>query len=104
MNRTLMNMERSMMFLKNVKLMFWGDAVICVSYLRNISPYHALKDNTPHEIWFGHLPSVRRLRVFGSTYYSLIPKEQRKNLVLEVEDEFSWGIQTLPRHTIFMIT
>ena len=33
MNRTIMNMVRSMMFLKNVKLMFWGDAVKCAAYL-----------------------------------------------------------------------
>ena len=31
MNRTLMNMARSMMFFKNVKLMFWGDAVVCAT-------------------------------------------------------------------------
>ena len=41
---------------------------------------HALEDKTPHEMWFGHLPSVRHLRVFGSTCYSLIPKEQRNKL------------------------
>ena len=39
------------------------------------------KDNkTPHEMWFGHLPSVRHLRFFGSTCYALIPKEQRYKL------------------------
>ena len=31
MNRTLMNMARSMMFFKNVKLMFQGDAIVCES-------------------------------------------------------------------------
>ena len=80
MNRTLMNMERSMMFFKNVKLMFWGDVVVCTTYLRNRSPYHALEDNTPHEMWFGHLPLVRNLRAFGSTCYDLIPKEKRNKL------------------------
>ena len=80
MNRTIMNMVRSMMFFKNVKLMFWGDAVKCAAYLRNRSPSNALEENTPHEMWFGHLPSVRHLRFFGSTCYALIPKEQRNKL------------------------
>ena len=31
-------------------------------------------------MWFGHLPSVRHLRVFGSTCYALIPKDQRNKL------------------------
>ena len=80
MTRTLMNMEISMMFFKNVKLMFWGDALVCVAYLRNIITSQALEDKTPHEMWFGHLPSVRHLWVFGSPCYALIPKEQRNKL------------------------
>ena len=50
MNRTLMNMARSMMFFKNVKLMYWVDAVVCVAYLRNRIPSHALEDKAPHEM------------------------------------------------------
>ena len=34
MNRTVFNMVRSMLFFKNVKLMFWVDAVLCVVYIR----------------------------------------------------------------------
>ena len=80
MNRTLMNMARSMMFFKNVKLMFWGDALVCATYLRNRSSSHALEDKTPHEMWLCHLPSVRHLKVFGSTCYALIAKGQRNKL------------------------
>ena len=80
MNRTLMDMEISMMFFNNVKLMFWGDAIVCATYLRNRSSSHAIEDKTPHEMWFGHLDSVRHLRVFGFTCYALIPKEKRNKL------------------------
>ena len=72
-----MNMERSMMLFKNVKLMFWGDVVVCGTYLINIIPSHAVEVKTPHEMWFGHLPSVMHLRVFGSTCFALIPKKKR---------------------------
>jgi transposase InsO family protein/adenylate kinase family enzyme len=80
MNMTLLNMVRSMMFFKNVKLMFWDDAVLCAVYVKNRCPSHALKNKTPYEMWYGHIPSVRHLRVFGSTCYALIPKEQRSKL------------------------
>ena len=50
MNRTLMNMVRLMMFFKNVKMKFWGDAVVCATYLRNIIASHALEGKTPHEM------------------------------------------------------
>jgi hypothetical protein len=80
MNMTLLNMVRSMMFFKNVKLMFWDDAVLCAVYVKNMCPSHALKNKTPYEMWYGHIPLVRHLRVFGSTCYALIPKEQRSKL------------------------
>jgi adenylate kinase family enzyme len=31
-------------------------------------------------MWYGHIPLVRHLKVFGSTCYALIPKEYRSNL------------------------
>jgi transposase InsO family protein len=80
MNMTLLNMVCSMMFFKNVKLMFWVDAVLCAVYVKNRSPSHALGNKTPYEMWYGHIPSVRHLRVFGSTCYALIPKEKRNKL------------------------
>jgi hypothetical protein len=72
-----MNMVCSMLFFKIAKLMFWVDAVLCVVYVRNKSPSHALGNKIPYEMWYGRIPSVRHLKVFDSTYYALIPKEQR---------------------------
>jgi hypothetical protein len=40
-------------------------------------PSCALQNKTPYEMWYVHILSVRHLRVFGSTYYALIPKEKR---------------------------
>ena len=78
MNMTLLNMVRSMMFFKNVKLMFWGEAVLCVVYIKNMCPFVALQKKTPYEIWHGHLPGVKHFRIFGSTCYALIPEPKRK--------------------------
>jgi hypothetical protein len=78
-------MVRSMMFFKDVKLMFWADAVLCAVDVKNKSPSHALGNKTPYEMCYGLIPSVRHLRVFGSTCYALITKEQRNKL-----DARSW--------------
>jgi hypothetical protein len=80
MNMTLLNMVCSMMFFKNVKLMFWADAILCTVYVKNMCPSHAIQNKTPYEMWYDHIPSVRQLRVFGSTCYALIRKEQRSKL------------------------
>lgn len=68
------------MFFKNVKLMFWGDAVLCVVYIKNRSPSAALQNKTPYEMWHGHLPTVKHFRVFGSTCYALISEQLRNKL------------------------
>jgi hypothetical protein len=73
-------MVRSMMFFKNVKLMFWADAILCALYVKNKCPSHAIKNKTPYEIWYDHIPSVRHLIFFSSTYYALISKEQRSKI------------------------
>jgi adenylate kinase family enzyme len=43
-------------------------------------PSHAIKNKTLYEMWYGHIPLVRHLKVFDSTCYALIPKEKRSNL------------------------
>eukprot|EP00253_Pinus_taeda_P025255 PITA_25255 len=63
-----------MLFFKNVKIMFWADAVLCATYIKNRCPSNAIRNKTPYELWYGHDPAVKNLRIFGSTCYALIPK------------------------------
>ena len=80
MNGTSLNMVHSMMFFKNVKLMFWADAVLCVVYIKNRCPSNSIRNKTPYGMRHGHIPLVKHFKVFGSTYYALIPKVQRNKL------------------------
>jgi hypothetical protein len=43
MNMTLLNMVRSMMFFRNVELMFWVFVALCAVYVKNKCPYHVIK-------------------------------------------------------------
>jgi hypothetical protein len=80
MNMTIFNMVWSMMFFKNVKLMFGAVGVLCVVYVKNMSPSHALGNKTPYEMWYGYIALVRHLRLFGSNCHALIPKQKRNKI------------------------
>jgi len=79
-NMKILNMLRSMMFFKNVKLMFWADVFLCVVYVKNRCPSNVIRNKTPYEMWYGHIPFVKNLKVFSFTCYALISKEQRNKL------------------------
>ena len=68
------------MFFQNVKLMFWGEAVLCAFYIRNRCPSTAINNKSPYEMWYNHLPTIQHFRVFGSPCFALIPRQQRNKL------------------------
>jgi len=80
MNRTFLNMIRSMMFFKNVKPMFWGEAVLCAYYIRNCCLSFLINNKYPYEMWYNCLPIAQHFRVIGSICYALTPKHQCNNL------------------------
>ena len=63
MNKTLLNMVRSMMFFQNVKLMFWGEVVLCAVYIGNQCPFAAINNKSPYEMWYNRLPPIQHFRV-----------------------------------------
>ena len=79
-NRTLVETTRSMLLDAKLTHKFWAEALSTATYLRNKSPTSALKKTTPHEAWYGQKPRVDHLRVFGSSAYTHIPKDERGKL------------------------
>jgi hypothetical protein len=80
MNRTLVEMGRSMLHESGLPRKYWGEAVVTAAYIRNRCPTTAVKDMTPFEAWTGKKPNVEHLRPFGCIVYAHIPKEHRKKL------------------------
>ena len=76
MNRTLIEKARSMLSGARLEQKFWAEAVATTYYLINRSPTSVLVDKTPMEVWSGHKPSLRHLRVFGCEAYAHVPKEK----------------------------
>jgi Integrase core domain. len=85
MNRTIIERARAMIHSVELGKEFWGEAVLTAMKLINISPTKALKvDKTPFEMWHGRKPTLKYLKVFGSTVY--VHNKTRKSKF----DEKSW--------------
>ena len=81
MNRTLVELVRSMLSHKNMSKEFWAEALATAAYIRNRVTSRALPtDKTPHHIWNGQPPILAHLRVFGSRCWYKVPKELVKKL------------------------
>ena len=81
MNRTLIDLVRSMLHHKNVGREFWAEALDTAVYVRNRVTSRGLPANTtPHHLWHGNKPDISHIRVFGSKCWYTIPKEKLKKL------------------------
>ena len=66
MNRTLVEMGRSMMAHANVLKSYWGEAIATAAYIHNRVPTTALNSGkTPYEIWYKRKPDVSHFRVLA---------------------------------------
>ena len=80
MNRTIVEMARTLLSEGNLPLMYWCFAVSYAAYIINRSPTRTLESKTPHEAYTRNKPSVAHLRIFGCKAYVHIPQEKRQKL------------------------
>ena len=79
MNRTILDLARSMLHQTNLGFEFWAEAIATAVYIRNRSPTSKLKNQTPFECWFEKKPTVSHLRVFGCKAMVHVPAEKQTN-------------------------
>jgi transposase InsO family protein len=80
-NLTLMEGARTLIHSnRNLPLTLWAEAVSCVTYTLNRTLSSTHFNKTPYEAWYGKKPNLSNLRIFGSEFYTLIPKEIRRKL------------------------
>ncbi|KAL2525883.1 Uncharacterized protein Adt_10937 [Abeliophyllum distichum] len=70
MNRTLLDKVICMMLSSSVPKSFWGEAVMTVCYLTNLTLSAALNGDTPYEKWHGKCTDYTMLKTFGCTAFS----------------------------------
>ena len=67
-NRTLLDMVRSMISLTDLPLSFWGYALETTAFTLNRAPPKSI-EMTPYELWFGKKPKLSFLKVWGCDAY-----------------------------------
>ncbi len=81
MNRTSMDLVRSMLFTAGLSKEFWAEALQTAVYVRNRVTSRALNSQeTPHYLWTGSKPDLSHLRAFGTERYYTIPRKLTKKL------------------------
>ncbi|CDF33464.1 unnamed protein product [Chondrus crispus] len=91
-NRTLIDLVRSMLSHKQVSKRFWAEALATAVYVRNRVTSRALPVNTtPHHIWMKSTPNVGHLRVFGSKCWYTLPKLELRKLDLRAREAMFLG-------------
>ena len=60
-NRTLVEIVRSMLIDSKLPQKFWAEALSTATYLRNRSPTKVIEGITPHEAWSKQKPQVQHL-------------------------------------------
>ena len=76
-NRTLMEMARSMLSHAGLPDTFWGEAVCTAKSIRNVTAGQTKGGRTPIEILTGKVPHVGNLRCFGCEIWSFVSKRKK---------------------------
>ena len=81
MNRTLLDLVRSMLHHKSLPKRLWAEALSTAVYVRNRVTSRSLpSDTTPFHLWFGKAPYLSHMRVFGAQCWYVVPKKKVKKL------------------------
>ena len=80
-NRTLVEAARAMLYAhSNLPKRLWAELVNTAAYIINRTGVSAVEGKSPFELWFGKKPSIKHLKVIGTTCYAYIPEQKRKKL------------------------
>ena len=80
-NRTLVEAARAMLYAhSHLPKRLWAELVNTAAYIINRTGVSAVEGKSPFELWFGKKPSIKHLKVIGTTCYAYIPEQKRKKL------------------------
>lgn len=81
MNRTLIDLVRSMIHTAKLAKSFWAEALETAVYVRNrVTSSSLLRGDTPHHLRIGKVPDLSHLRIFGSNRFYTVNKSKSKKL------------------------
>jgi hypothetical protein len=68
-NKIILNAARTMLIEGNVAHIHWKEAVSTAIYTLNRALIREGTNKTPYELWFGHTPTAKYFKIFGSKCY-----------------------------------
>jgi len=81
MNRTLIDLVRSMLHSADIDKKFWAEALQTAVHVRNRVTSRSLPPGiTPYHLWMKKTPDLAHLRIFGSDCFYTVPKHKTKKL------------------------
>ena len=80
MNRTLVEMARSMLYYQHFHKLWWAEAVMTAAYILNRIPNSANPHVSPIQLLFHVKPDLQHLRVFGARGFVFVDKAKRTKL------------------------
>lgn len=80
MNKTLMEMTRSILKHMHMPNHFWGEAICHSTYLLNRIATRALSETTPYEALRQKKPNMSHIQFFGCVGYAKIDAKKLKKL------------------------
>ena len=91
-NRTLINLVRSMLAHKKVTKGFWAEALANAVYVRNRVTSRVIPaKTTPFHLWMKSVPNVGHLRVFGAKCWYTLPKHNIQKLDARAKEAMFLG-------------
>ena len=75
-NRTLKEMMNAMLLSSGLPQNLWGEALLSANYILNKMP-HKKTLKTPYELWKGHKPCYKYLKVWGCLAKVEVPKPKK---------------------------
>lgn len=79
-NRTLLDLVRSMLKSAQLPKKFWAEAVAAAAYVKNRVWHTSTNNRVPLTIWSGKIPSVRHLKAYGSLAYAHLTRQGQRKL------------------------
>jgi len=104
-NRTLEDMDRTMLWKSSLPISFWVEAVIAGNYVLNRCLIHPIFKKIPYELFKCRKPNIFYFRTFGCKCFIYNNgKERIGNLMLEVIKVFLLVIPCIVKLFAFIIS
>uniref|UniRef100_M1ANG9 Integrase catalytic domain-containing protein n=1 Tax=Solanum tuberosum TaxID=4113 RepID=M1ANG9_SOLTU len=76
-HKYLLETARALLFQSKLPLKYWGECVLCATYIINRLPTSHMKGKCPYELLYNTKPVYSHMRTFGCLCYPTLPKPHR---------------------------